>query len=188
MGRDESVISNGTAIPLRAQETLSDSNLPEARFLLRIKPSLDRLSKADPGNVQEVVASQIALMSVYHGEVIDQARRSFRWALIAAITGFVCFALAIVLFLSYQFRDVAILSAISGGIIEVISTVNFYLYSKASAQMAEFQHRLDLTQRYLLANSICEALKGEVRQRTRSELVRAIAGICTVGEDQGEQT
>ncbi len=44
-------------------------------------------------------------------------------------------------------------------------------------QMADFQQRLDRTQRYLLANSICEGLGNNLKQKSRSELIQVIAGI-----------
>ncbi len=34
-----------------------------------------------------------------------------------------------------------------------------------------------MTQRFLLANSVCEGLKNDFEQKARLELVRAIAGI-----------
>lgn len=141
--------------------------------------SLDRLSKADRADVQEIAASQIGLLTAYHTLVLDQARRSFGWALIAAGVG-LAFFLAAVGFLVYQqLANAALVSLVSGAVVEVISGINFYLYGKTSAQLAEFQNRLDATQRFLLANSICESLKGETKQQARWELIRAIAGVNT---------
>jgi len=141
--------------------------------------SLDRLSKADRADVQEIAASQIQLLTAYHTLVLDQARRSFRWALIAAGVG-LGFFLAAVGFLVYQqLANVAVVSLVSGALVEVISGINFYLYGKTSAQLAEFQNRLDATQRFLLANSICESLQGETKQQARWELIRAIARVNT---------
>lgn len=140
-------------------------------------PSIERLSKTDPSKVQEIVASQIELLSIYHNLVLDQARRSFRWALIAAGIGFGFFLASVAFLLFQQAQNTAVISLISGALIEVISGINFFLYGKTSAQLAEFQTRLDKTQRFLLANSVCEGLNEEFKQKSRSNLVRAIAGI-----------
>ena len=141
--------------------------------------SLERLSKADKADVQEIAASQIELLTTYHTVVLEQAQRSFRWALIAAGVG-LGFFLAAVGFLVYQqLANVAVVSLVSGALVEVVSGINFYLYGKTSAQLAEFQSRLDATQRFLLANSICESLQGETKQQARWELVRAIARVNT---------
>jgi TRADD-N domain-containing protein len=169
------------AVPTTKEvQSLDESGLAfsETKYSLQLRPTLSRLSTADPKNVQEVVASQLELMSVYHLLVLDQAKRSFKWALIAAGVGLLFFISA-VSFIVYrqQLQDAAIISVISGGLIELISAINFYLYWKTAAQMADFQSRLDITQRYLLANSICEGLEGDYRQQRRSELVQEIAKI-----------
>jgi hypothetical protein len=72
--------------------------------------------------------------------------------------------------------------------VEVISGVNFYLYGKTTTQMAEFQSRLDMTQRFLLANSICENLDGDFKQNTRSQLVLKILDPAVAkGAEQAEK-
>lgn len=147
---------------------------------------IERLSNADPSNVQQIAASQIELLSNYHQEVLNQAKKSFFWALVAAGAGFFFF-LATLLFVIYpndnKRTEFAVVSTVGGALIEVISAINFYLYGKASSQMADFQQRLDRTQRFLLANSICEGLKDEAKQKSRSDLIRVIAGISPVQGD-----
>jgi hypothetical protein len=153
--------------------------------------SIERLSQADPSNVQQIAASQIGLLASYHQEVLNQAKKSFFWALIAAGTGLFFFlsALAVVTFPKDNRRsDIAIVSVIGGALIEVISAINFYLYGKTASQMASFQERLDRTQRFLLANSICESLEGDVKQKARSELVQIIAKIDLEQADAGQQS
>jgi len=148
-------------------------------FTIELEP-LKQLSEADPTNVQEIVASQIRLLDVYHNVVLDQAKKSFRWALVAAGLG-LCFFLASVVFIAFQQdHSTAVISLISGALIEVISSINFYLYGKTSQQLSEFQNKLDKMQRYLLANSVCEGLDDEAKQLSRRELVRAIAEIDTL--------
>jgi len=155
-----------------------------------IQLPIERLSKADPANVQQIAASQIELLSNYHQEVLDQAKKSFFWALIAAGAGFFffLFTLIFILYLGESNRiEIAVVSTIGGTLIEVISAINFYLYGRAASQMADFQERLDRTQRFLLANSICEGLDQETKQVSRSELIRAIAGIASNIEKGGER-
>ena len=139
---------------------------------------LEKLSKADPANVQEIAASQIELLSNYHQEVLGQAKNSFRWALIAAGVGLIFFLIAIAFVIYQQSLEVATIGVISGALIEFISAINFYLYGKTASQMAEFQERLDRTQRFLIANSLCESLEGEIKHKARSELIKIIAGIA----------
>ena len=143
-----------------------------------VADSVERLSKADPENVQEIAASQIQLLTTYYQISLDQARRSFRWALAAAGIGLIFFLAAVgFLLFNQQSQGVATASIISGSLIEVISGINFYLYGKTSAQFAEFHTRLGHTQRYLLANSLCEGLDGDFKQQARVDLVKAIGGV-----------
>jgi hypothetical protein len=139
--------------------------------------TVDRLSKTSPGDIQGIAGSQIELLSSYYDAVLGQAKESFRWALIAAGTGLAFFLAAVAFLLTDKSQNVAYISLISGGIIEAISGINFYLYRTTSVQLAEFHTRLDRTQRFLLANSLCETLEGDFRQNARLELIRTIAGI-----------
>ncbi|MDQ3180070.1 MAG: hypothetical protein M3Q33_06075 [Acidobacteriota bacterium] len=72
------------------------------------------------------------------------------------------------------------LRIISGALIEVIAAINFYLYAKTSSQLATFHTRLGTTQRFLLANSMCESLEGEFKQKARYDLIKTVAGFETV--------
>lgn len=146
-------------------------------FVSGIEKSTERLSKADPHNIQEIAASQIELMTAYHTVVIDQAKRSFTWALIAAMVGLLFFIAAIGFLLSNQSQNVATISVISGALVEVIAAINFYLYGRTSEQFADFQNRLDRTQRHLLANSIITSMQGDSKEKAHLELVRTIAEI-----------
>ena len=71
--------------------------------------------------------------------------------------------------------DVAIISSISGGIVEVIAGLNFWLFGRTATQLDLFHVRLEQTQRFLLANSVCENLGSDARDTARSELVRSIS-------------
>ena len=148
---------------------------------------VEKLSEAEISNVQKIAASQIELLSSYHQEVLNQAKKSFFWALVSACTGFFFF-LVTILFVIYpqdaKRTEFAVVGTIAGAMIEVISAINFYLYGQASAQMGDYQKRLDKTQRFLLANSICENLEGDYKQDARSELVRVIASSDEVASEK----
>lgn len=144
----------------------------------QIRRGIERLSKADPDKVQEVVAAQLDLMQGYYQEVLNQSQRSFRSALIAAAVGLIFFLAAITFALFQQPTNLTavIITAIGGTLAEFIAALNFRLYGDASKQLAEFQSRLDKTQGYLLANSISSGLNEENRQAALQELVRTISG------------
>lgn len=162
--------------------SLMSSWAHEVAHLAYARQAVDRLSQAETSDVQEIAASQIQLLLSYYRLVLDQAKKSFRWALIAAGIG-LAFFLAAVGFIIYRNAEgAAIISVVSGALVEVISAINFYLYSKTSGHLTDFHGKLESTQRYLLANSICESLDEPHKQAARLELVRAIAqiGLSTV--------
>jgi hypothetical protein len=140
-----------------------------------VKESVDRISKVDPKNVQEVVASQVELLNNYYTVVLDQAKKSFRWALIAAGIGLAFFIAAVSFLLIANLEKIAVISIVSGALIEVISGINFFLYGRTAAQLSEFHFRLDTTQKFLLANSVCEGLDEEHKNAARTDLVNIIA-------------
>ena len=149
--------------------------ISEKKYNLQISPVLEKLSKTELSNVQEIVASQLSLMTQYHNLVLDQANRSFRWALIAAGIGLFFFILSVCFFVYFEPKDAGLVSLICGALVEFIAGVNFYLYNKASNQVAHFQAGLDKTQRYLLANSICEGMEGADKQKARAALIEKIS-------------
>ncbi|MGV8128254.1 MAG: pentapeptide repeat-containing protein [Methanothrix sp.] len=139
------------------------------------KGSLDRISKAEPRDVQEIAASQITLLGNYYEIALDQAQKSFIAAFVAAIIGLIFFLGSVSLLVFFNQINLTIIGIVGAAITEVISGLNFYLYNKSTYQLVEFLYSLNTTQRFLLANSICEGLEGEFKQQARSDLVRAIA-------------
>ena len=151
-----------------------------AAFLFKQEPlsksaaqALDNLSKA--GNVQEIASNQVKLLTEFYDQSLSQAHRSFVWALIASGAGLLFFMVAIAFQLGSK-TDVAIISAIGGALIEFIAAVNFYLYGKTTTQLNLFHGRLEVTQRFLLANSLCDSLGDKYQDETRSYLIRQLAG------------
>jgi len=161
-------------------ECASDLRTRLANELGTRKSTFSNLAQADPSNVQQVAATQLELINNYYSTILDQARQSFRWAIIAAGVGLLFFISAVGFLLVTQKSDLSAISVISGALIEVISAINFYLYGRTIAQLDLFHGRLERTQRFLLANSVCEQLKGEEQQSARADLVRVISGLLAI--------
>jgi hypothetical protein len=137
------------------------------------------LAKAKPSDVQEIAASQIKLLNSYYIVALNQSQRSFLAAMVAAVIGLSCFIGTAIFLVYQQSQSVALAISFGGALSTFISSINFYQYNKSTAQLAEFHDKLDITQRFLLANSICEGLEEDFKQKARSELVRIIAGGLT---------
>jgi hypothetical protein len=139
--------------------------------------ALRQLSTAQPSDVQSIASSQISLLHSYYSSALTQARMSFFIAVAAAVIGIVFFVVSAALVMRSGVGTVAGIGTLAGALVEVISGINFVLYGKAVAQLDGFHHRLDQTQRFLLANSICESLDGDAKQKAREELVRTVATL-----------
>lgn len=142
------------------------------------KSTFANVAQADPSNIQEVAASQLELINNYYSTILSQAVQSFRWAIIAAGVGLAFFVAAVTFLLTSQQTNLSAVSIISGALVEVISGINFYLYRQALAQLELFHVRLERTQLFLLANSVCENLTGDNQQAARAELIRTIANTA----------
>jgi len=158
--------------PIRTSEIYK---APSGLEIAPVAQVLGRLSLASPSNIQDIAASQTALLVNFYNLGLEQARKSFNWALIAAVVGLLFFIFALFLIKTRDLGNASIISLISGSLIEVISGINFYLYGKSTIQLAGFQSYLDRTQSILLANSICESLSDKYKHVTRSELVKIVA-------------
>jgi DNA-binding transcriptional regulator YhcF (GntR family) len=143
----------------------------------RVGQALHRLAKAEKDDVQEIAASQIGLLKDFYDLALDQARKGFQWALAASIVGFGLLIIAIIFVLRNDGINVAIITTVSGAILEVIAGINFVLYSKTLGQLSTFHDRLDVTQRFLLANSLCESITGDLKNKTRAEIITRLTSI-----------
>lgn len=140
-------------------------------------PSVIRnVAEADPTNIQQVAASQLALNNSYYSNVLAQAQRSFTAAIVSAAVGLVFFLTAVGIALSTTNFSAAVISAIGGGIVETISGLNFWLYSRTSEQLDSFHLRLERMQRYLVANSVSLSLQEPQRSKSMKRLVQVISG------------
>ncbi|WP_298607829.1 hypothetical protein [uncultured Thiothrix sp.] len=144
--------------------------------------ALRRLTDASEGDVKAIASSQIELLARFYDLSLSQAGRSFRWALIASMVGLAFFLLAIVFMLWRQSGELATITMMSGALIEFIAGVNFYLYGRTLTQLSLFQGRLEVTQRFLLANSLCESLSEAWRDPVRARLINQL----TVGHSIAE--
>ena len=143
----------------------------------QVKPSIDRVAKADPKDVQEVAASQLQLMTGYHKFVVSQASRCFFWGLAGMGIGLAFFVLAALYGFATGDAAAAMVPALCGSVIAAVAGLLFHVYGRTAAELSGFQDRLDLMQRHLLANSVCESLDGDRREQTRADLARKIANI-----------
>jgi hypothetical protein len=137
-------------------------------------PVIANVANAKSDDISQVAASQLEISKQYYEGILHQGRESFRWAVAAAATGLLFFIAAVGFAVVTNKVNAAIISALGGGIVEVISGLNFWLYTKVAAQLDAFHVRLERMQRFLLANSVAQSLSGDEREHAISELVSTI--------------
>lgn len=159
--------------------TSNDNVINENVISVKQEQILKRLSDADKDDVKEIAISQLDLLSSYYQLSLSQASRSFRWALIASVVGLVFFLLALgfLIFTSGNAVNQAIVCGLGGAVSGFIGGVNFLLYGKTQTQLELFHGKLEATQRFLLANSLCESLSGKLKDYTRARLIGTLAGV-----------
>jgi len=67
--------------------------------------------------------------------------------------------------------NAATAGVICGALLEFVALGIFYFYGRGFAGL---QDHLDINQRFLLANSICEVMEGEYRQKAQTKLVESL--------------
>jgi hypothetical protein len=142
---------------------------------LVIGDAIKRIGTVNPANVQQIAASQLELLAGYHQIALAQSRRSFFWALVGSGIGLTFFITAVAFALATGTALAAIVPLLSGAVVEVVAGIVFVLYGKTTTQLSSFHRRLEVLQRYLLANSLCEALDGEERNKARAALIQEIS-------------
>ena len=139
-----------------------------------IKKNCEELAQIKPGNTNEMVAKLQEMILNYYRDARRQAQQSFYSALAAATIGILFFVYAA--WLNMQSHDTSSkISWIAGALIQVISGINFFLYSKASRQFSSFHICLERTNRFLLANTLCDNIGCTIkRDSTRQEIIETI--------------
>jgi hypothetical protein len=144
-----------------------------------ISGAVESLATAKPGDVQEIAASQITILDAYYRAALDQAQKSFRSAQVLSGFGVFFFFSAAGILLVQQSRDLALITVIGGATLEVVAGLVFWLYGRTATQLVHFHERLEQSQRFLLANSFCETLDNDAKQRSRADLITAMTSGIT---------
>lgn len=147
-------------------------------------PIIEKVAQTDPANIQATTANLMQIDNSYYLNALQQSQRSFFWALVGAGIGVAFFIAAVFILIFRQpIREsyvAAIITASSGGVVEIIAGIILTLHRRASDQVNSCHIRLNRMQRFLVANSACESLEGNLKQTTRAELMKNLAVIQAI--------
>ncbi|MFP3594621.1 TRADD-N-associated membrane domain-containing protein [Chryseobacterium sp. SIMBA_038] len=145
-----------------------------------IKEEIDKVVKLiDEGdkNVLNLMIKNVAELKEYYVMNKQQARNSFSAALITCFLGFIVFIGGIII--SYfnpasLDQNVIPYTTIAGGIVEVVSGLFFWLYSKAITQINLFHASLQSTEKFLTAIQLVEKISVEKRDEVYRNIIDKI--------------
>lgn len=133
-----------------------------------VRDSIQRISTAATADVQLIAASNMELSAGYYQIALAQSYRIFFWTLVGSGVGLIFFVAALVEALPSGS------AFLSGAILEIVAGMGLVLYGKTTAQLNSFRSRLEDLQRYVLVNSLCEALDGDERNKARAALIEEV--------------
>lgn len=135
----------------------------------------NQIAVAQPGDTNRIASLLQSMMLRYYQDVRSQALQSFWSALGAAVVGLAFFVYGTAQAMTDEGQLRSVVGVLAGALSQFIAGVNFYLYFKASRQFASFHICLERTNRFLLANTMCENLEPPARDETRQKLIDIIA-------------
>ena len=169
----------------------SDATRPVTEKEKACDELIDAINK---GKMGETIAKHEQLILAYYDDVQKEAKQSFASAKTVAWIGFgvliMTWVYALVFDALSRFPNLKLISdaallkvagigVVSGALIEFVSGINFWLYSRCSRQFGAFHICLERTHRYLLAYKIAEEIK-ENRDKTIRDLVCIMANASMI--------
>jgi hypothetical protein len=135
----------------------------------------EQIGNTAPDDAHRIGSLLQEMILKYYADVRHQAQQSFIAALVVACIGMLFFIYAIWRGMGSDGILQAGVGVIAGTLIQVISGINFYLYARAARQFGAFHVCLERTNRFILANCMCEKLSPPARDEMRVELARLVA-------------
>jgi len=135
-------------------------------------------------NGQSMAAAQVDILNAYYGDARIQSQKSFNFALATAGISLLFFMSAGGLLLLKQLEEIAMITAIGGSLSAFVSAINFYIYNRSSNQVGTFQCSIDMWQRFLLADNICNEITDDaLKNETRAQLIKTITLTSAAGDE-----
>lgn len=143
----------------------------------KLAKAINRVHKVNPKNLQCVSSANFVLNERYHQDILDQANKSFRTALVSSIIGGVFFLLTAAFFMMKDATLVYLISGVGAAITALVSGTSFYLYRTTLKQLEHFHTCLARTEMLLLGNSLCKQMEEKEQNKGYMKLVENIAEL-----------
>jgi len=127
----------------------------------------------DSETVIDLMIKNVAELREYYIISKQQANKSFSSALLVCFLGFIVFISGIII--SYfSDQSVILYTTISGGIVEIVSGLFFWLYRNSTQQLNIYHERLGTTEKYLTAMQLIEKMSSEKQDESYKILIESI--------------
>ncbi|OGC43028.1 hypothetical protein A2Y85_03090 [candidate division WOR-3 bacterium RBG_13_43_14] len=140
-----------------------------------VKKEIDSTLKTlheEPQDAISMMRRNVAELKGYYIITRQQASNAFTSALVACFLGFLIFAAGLlVIYLSPDKSDIIPYSTIAGVVVEVISGLFFWLYSRALKQINIFHKQLDESQQFLTAIQVTANISREKRDEIYEKII-----------------
>jgi hypothetical protein len=140
--------------------------------------------------MHRVSAVHLEMIFEYYDDVLKQAKISFLSAVVLAILGFGVLIATVYIVMKdpSDAFGVGTIGVVSGGLVEFLSAIAFFIYKRATEQFNSFHVCLERTNRYLMAYNIDEMIDGKdsIRDQARHELAIAIANAPMITQKESE--
>jgi len=127
----------------------------------------------DSETVIDLMVKNVSELREYYIISKRQANKSFSTALVVCILGFCVFVLGMFINL-YGNQNIIIYTTISGGIVEVISGLFFWLYRQTTGQLNIYHERLGTTEKYLTVMQLIEKMSPDKHDENYRFLIESI--------------
>ena len=107
-----------------------------------------------------------------------QANKSFILAIISCIFGVIIYICGF-LIVAILNKDIAILTTIAGTIVELISGLSFWMYSKSLKQLNEYHKRLGSTEKYLTSIQMIDKMSDNKKDEMYTWLIQNVMLLDT---------
>ncbi len=139
--------------------------------------TIEKIAEADPSDIKAIGVLALELSAGYYKNPLKQSEDSFLLMRVAAVVCLALFIVAIFILLFQKPANIAYISMIGGAISAFFAGIFFLMYRHASNQALAYKPQVDKAQNFIMANSACETMDEERKQRNREELVRWFVGL-----------
>ncbi len=125
-------------------------------------------------NIVELMKQNVLETKEYYVINKRHANRAFSASLVFCILGFILYASGLIHVILNEGSDITLIAIVSGTVVELVSGLFFWLYTRTTNQLALFHERLVSTEQFLAAIHLVEDISESERDKAYINLIDKI--------------